>query len=251
MGIDYQTRMAIDFVQPISATNPEVLFIGSPSLVIEGNDSIGYLERRFPNGWESVDISKNQRVNYIADFCRADLGRQYDLIIDHGSLQHFYDPFAGIMNVIRHLKPSGVALHVLPFTGYGGFGYWQITPSVFFELEEQGFIKIEKVVYFSQNNRKYFFEQLRKQCCEFHFARRTRFFIAYKRVSAQLPSDEPFFQRHEFDPPQQPLYRQRSNRIVFLFNQLVSVLWEELFLRPAPWRGDNKHLKIYRSKESL
>lgn len=250
MGIDFQTRIALDFVRGKAEAPSDVLFVGSPSLVLDDQGAAGYLEKAFPRGWESVDISANQQVNYVADFALEDLGKQFDLIVDHGSLQHFYDPFAGILNVIRHLKPNGRAVHMLPFTGYGGFGYWQVSPSIFQELEDQGCIRVEKVMYFSQYNKSTFFEPVGRDKAEFHFARRTRVCVVYRREGGESPArQEPFFQKHEFDQPQASEYKQRSNRFVFMCNQIVSVLWEEFFLRPAPWRGDNKYLKVVSNKD--
>lgn len=250
MGIDFQTRIVLDFASERTDAPSEVLFIGSPSLIIDDHDAAGYLEKAFPKGWESVDISVNQQVNYIADFARDDLGKQFDLIVDHGSIQHFYDPFAGILNVIRHLKPNGLAVHMLPFNGYGGFGYWQISPSIFQELEEQGGITVEKVMYFTQHNKSTFFESSSRQKTEFHFARRTRVCIVYRRAEVVLsPRLEPFFQKRQFDQRQKEKYKPRSNRFIFMCSQIASVFWEEFLCRPAPWRGDNKYLKVLKNKD--
>ena len=250
MGLDCQTRIAIDFALGRTGALSDVLFIGSPSLILDEQGAEGYMERAFPMGWESVDISTNQQVNYVADFAQEDLGKQFDLIVDHGSLQHFYDPFAGIRNVIRHLKPNGRAVHMLPFSGYGGFGYWQISPSIFHELEDQGDIRVEKVMYFSQYNKRAFFESVSRDRGEFHFSRRTRVCIVYgKNKASSRQRQEPFFQKFEFDQPQMTEYKQRSNRFIFMCNQIVSVLWEEFLLRPAPWRGNNKYLKVVNNRD--
>lgn len=249
MGIDFQTRVALTLAREKAGEPADVLFIGSPSLVLDAPNAAGYLEETFPAGWQCVDISRNQRVDFVADFAREDLGRQFDLIVDHGSLQHFYDPYSGIRNVIRHLKPNGCAFHMLPFTGYGGFGYWQVSPSIFHELEDQGLIRIEKVAYFSQYNRSTCFEPVSSQHSEFHFARRTRFCIIYRKATAATDCQEPFFQKQEFDPPQAAQYKQRSSRFRFMGNQIVAALWEELLMRPAPWRGDNKYLRVVRNKD--
>jgi hypothetical protein len=139
---------------------------------------------------------------------------------------------------------------MLPFTGYGGFGYWQISPSIFSELENQGAIKIEKIMYFSQYNNSSFYEPISLEKTEFHFARRTRVCVIYRKIKQSSSRiQEPFFQKEQFDQPQAPEYKQRSRRVIFMFNQIISTIWEEFLSRPAPWRGDNKYLKVVSNKE--
>ena len=255
MGIDLQTRLVLDYAKKNGYVESDVLFVGSPSLVLTHEPTLDpcrdYLINNYPNGWESVDISQNQDVDFVADFAVDDLGKKFKFIVDHGSLQHFYDPFSGLKNILRHLAPGGVAVHMLPFTGYGGFGYWQISPSIFLGLEKMGMIKILKILYFSQYNDTHHFTSTDWRVGEFHFSRRTRVCVVYQRKDNPIPKSLSFFQNSCFDHPQAKIYKKSANRLRFIINQVIAVLWEELMQRPAPWRGDNRYLRYCKNKDLL
>ena len=60
--------------------------------------------------------------------------RQYDTVIDAGSLEHVYNIPQALSNVSALANTGGQILHILPASGFCGHGFWQFSPELFFSL---------------------------------------------------------------------------------------------------------------------
>jgi hypothetical protein len=89
-------------------------------------------------GAESVDSYDNS--DYEAATCIWDMNqpivptRQYDTIIDAGTLEHVYNVPQALSNVSALARPGAQIIHVLPANGFCGHGFWQFSPELFFSL---------------------------------------------------------------------------------------------------------------------
>ena len=89
-------------------------------------------------GAESVDSYDNS--DYEAATCIWDMNqpivptRQYDTVIDAGSLEHVFNIPQALRNVSALARPGAQILHILPANGFCGHGFWQFSPELFFSL---------------------------------------------------------------------------------------------------------------------
>jgi hypothetical protein len=90
----------------------------------------------------SYDCSAFEGATYVADFNKPlDSGREYDTVLDFGSIEHIYDVSQAFENLISLCRPGGQVLHVSPGNNWCGHGFWQLSPELFFSLysPENGF----------------------------------------------------------------------------------------------------------------
>jgi SAM-dependent methyltransferase len=107
--------------------NPKVL------LVAEGINVKNYIQTQFPT-WEieTTDLywDLQSKPDIIADLCQVDSLpiNKYDLIINHSVLEHVYDPFSSMKNMVNSLKTKGFLISA---THPPNFGYHQVPRDYF------------------------------------------------------------------------------------------------------------------------
>lgn len=96
-------------------------------LVSEGLDVKTHLQKQFLN-WEieTMDLywDLQSKPDIIADLCKHNSlpFNKYDLVINHSVLEHVYDPFTAMKNMINSLKSKGFLISA---THPPNFGYHQ------------------------------------------------------------------------------------------------------------------------------
>jgi SAM-dependent methyltransferase len=97
---------------------------------------------------ESLDVSSAESPTHVHDLnLPCDLGRQYDLIWDCGTLEHVYDFPQAMRTVTQHLAPGGyfVAQQNLNLIGHG---FYSIAPETFYKWARvNGYESIRCFVY--------------------------------------------------------------------------------------------------------
>lgn len=84
---------------------------------------------------ESFDNSAYEGATHIADFnLPISIPRQYDTVMDVGSLEHIFNAPQALMNVSALCRKGGQILHVLPSNNWCGHGLWQFSPELFLSL---------------------------------------------------------------------------------------------------------------------
>jgi SAM-dependent methyltransferase len=99
----------------------------------------------------SFDASVYEHATVLHDMNKPlDHDRQYDTVIDFGTLEHIFDLAVALKNVATICKPGGRIIHNLPANNYNGHGFWQFSPELFFSLysTSNGFADTE--VYIAQ-----------------------------------------------------------------------------------------------------
>jgi len=88
-------------------------------------------------GFESVaalDISPYEGADIIGDLndpnCAERIADQYDLVYDHGTVEHVFDVSTAFRTINRLVRPGGVVIHSAPANGFMDHGFWQISPNL-------------------------------------------------------------------------------------------------------------------------
>lgn len=98
---------------------------------------------------ESVDNSDYENATLLWDMNKIIdskiITKQYDTVIDFGTLEHVYHINNALYNVSKLCKPKGQIIHVLPSNQFCGHGFWQMSPELFFSLysKENGYEQTE------------------------------------------------------------------------------------------------------------
>jgi SAM-dependent methyltransferase len=93
----------------------------------------------------SLDCSDYEGATLIHDMNRSWAGgappRQFDLVLDGGSLEHMFNLPQAVVNAMQLVKPGGLLLSVTPADGWLGHGFYQLQPEIGFRMftSERGF----------------------------------------------------------------------------------------------------------------
>jgi SAM-dependent methyltransferase len=83
----------------------------------------------------SFDASDYEHATIVHDMNKPlNHDRQYDTVIDLGTLEHIFDLAVALKNIAMLCKPNGRIIHSLPANNYNGHGFWQFSPELFFSL---------------------------------------------------------------------------------------------------------------------
>jgi SAM-dependent methyltransferase len=87
---------------------------------------------------ETVDIAGSPSIQLdLQGRLPSELGGQFDVVIDAGTLFWCFDIAAVLENCLRMLKDRGEIIHVCALTGHFGRGYYNIHPKMFRDFYEQ------------------------------------------------------------------------------------------------------------------
>lgn len=92
-----------------------------------------------------------------------DLNGKYDLIFDGGTLEHLFDVQKAIDNVNKLLKPGGIVIHSVPMSGYINHGFYQFSPTFFFDCyKSNGYDDLKMYIIMQEFDRNW---TLLHECC--------------------------------------------------------------------------------------
>jgi SAM-dependent methyltransferase len=84
----------------------------------------------------ALDVSDYENPDIIWDMnspIPEDLAGRFGLIIDGGTIEHVFDVRLALHNICRMLKPGGRIIHMSPASNYVDHGFYQFSPSFFFD----------------------------------------------------------------------------------------------------------------------
>jgi SAM-dependent methyltransferase len=92
----------------------------------------------------SFDASDYESATVVHDFNEPipeRFDRQFDTVVDSGSLEHIFNFPVAIKNLMRMVKPGGHLLIMTPANNFCGHGFYQFSPELFYRLmsEANGF----------------------------------------------------------------------------------------------------------------
>ncbi len=103
----------------------------------------------------SFDKNTNEKPDYIEDFEKEiNYKNKFDIFFDGGSLQHIYDVPKALKNINKMTKINGKIIHTVVFNNFQGFGFYQLSPEIFFSIysEINGFKNTEVFLINNSNN---------------------------------------------------------------------------------------------------
>lgn len=91
----------------------------------------------------SVDLS-GENGCIVQDLTKSfDLGKEFDLCVDAGTLEHVSDLYSGLLNLFAHCKTGGIIYRENPKTGnWPGHGFNYMSLDFYHELEKVSGLKI-------------------------------------------------------------------------------------------------------------
>ena len=95
---------------------------------------------------ESIDYSGYEGATHVADMgAPVSLPRQYETVLDSGSLEHIFDVGCAFRNIIRACRVGGRIIHLLPVNNLSGHGFWQFSSDLMYSIysDENGFSDTE------------------------------------------------------------------------------------------------------------
>ncbi len=84
----------------------------------------------------ALDVNDFEGATLIADLnspVPPELHQRFGTIIDGGTLEHIFDIREGLRNVVRMLRTEGRVLHMSPSNNYCNHGFYQFSPTLFFD----------------------------------------------------------------------------------------------------------------------
>ena len=78
----------------------------------------------------------DERADFLIDLNHPVQGnsRQFDLITNFGTAEHVFNVAQVFVTIHQLLKDDGVVLHILPALGDVNHGFWNIHPTVYFDI---------------------------------------------------------------------------------------------------------------------
>lgn len=151
MGLD---RHAVSFLRYAATQSSlgEVATIGRQGLAI-GVDDLreivglpyeGYCEDLLLNHFgaslvDSYDYSGFEGATHLIDLNEpVEPERQYDTIIDAGTVEHVYNAAEALRTMTKMCRVGGRIIHVSPANNFCNHGFWQLSPELFFSLYSEG-----------------------------------------------------------------------------------------------------------------
>ena len=100
---------------------------------------------------DSLDYFENEKPTYVADLnkpLRIDLYNKYDMVFDGGTIEHCFNVNEVLSNVIKLLKVGGLVVHHVPMTGWVEHGFYQFSPSLFYDFYgANGFDNLKAIIH--------------------------------------------------------------------------------------------------------
>ncbi len=162
MGIDVH---ALNFLRYISRREPlgRVATIGRQSLMIPPGSVSAIMGVPISSGLgvyseqllklhfgadlvDSYDYSDYEGATFTVDMNNPFTPiREYDTVIDCGTLEHIYNVPQAMANVSSLCAAGGRIMHVSPGNNFCGHGFWQFSPELFFSLycESNGYAETQ------------------------------------------------------------------------------------------------------------
>jgi hypothetical protein len=81
--------------------------------------------------FDGTPLARPLDLNYPID-----LGRQFETVINHGTAEHVFNIGQVFRTIHEHTAPGGLMFHESPFTGWIDHGFYDLQPTLYFDLAE-------------------------------------------------------------------------------------------------------------------
>lgn len=86
-----------------------------------------------------LDCSSFEGADYLHDLnlpIPDKLKGMFATVLDSGTIEHVFDVRRALMNTAEMLAPGGRVIHLSPVNNYVNHGFWQLSPTMFFDYYE-------------------------------------------------------------------------------------------------------------------
>jgi hypothetical protein len=176
----------------------------------------------------SFDINKLEGASEIKDFDNPiNYKEKFDIFFDGGSLQHIFNIPQALKNIIKMTKLNGTIIHTVTFDGFQGFGLYQLSPEIFFNLynKNNGF-KNTKIYLIENLNNKFWYKINKKTKNKFNN------FFSYGQLSIYVSTIKTKeLVQINIKQKQKLAYNHSHNSLMYNLKRHSAVLFCYLFLK--------------------
>ena len=121
----------------------------------------------------SLDYYPHEKPTFTLDLNKPlpnKYHEKYDLVYDGGTMEHCFNVPMVFENTIKFLKKGGTIIHVNPMSGQVGHGFYQFSPTLYFDYySTNGFDNLKLTIYVQDKNKKeYTYEGLENNLNKFY-----------------------------------------------------------------------------------
>ncbi|REK07446.1 MAG: hypothetical protein DWQ37_21155 [Planctomycetota bacterium] len=96
-----------------------------------------YYEMFFsPSEMQAIDFSGTDAARKLDLNQPIELGRRFEVCFNHGTAEHIFNIAQVFSTIHNHTVPGGLMIHEDPFTGWIEHGFYNLQPTLFFDLAD-------------------------------------------------------------------------------------------------------------------
>ncbi len=145
------------------------------------------------NNIDSIDYFPDENPTFVYDLNKPlppELYGKYDLVYDGGTTEHCFDVKQVLTNAVNLAKVGGMIIHHLPMNKSIDHGFYQFSPTWFFDFYgTNGFTDMEMKIHFQNSAKELYFtyDPRKDRALPFSFG----YDAVYAFFSARKKSDQP------------------------------------------------------------
>jgi hypothetical protein len=89
-----------------------------------------------PANMQTIDFGGTPTAQRLDLNAPVQLDRRFDLVINHGTAEHIFNVAQVFRTAHDYTVPGGYMIHESPFTGWVDHGFYNVQPTLFFDLAE-------------------------------------------------------------------------------------------------------------------
>lgn len=141
---------------------------------------------------QSIDFNGTISSHKLDLNVRVQLNRKFDVSLNHGTAEHIFNIAQVFRTMHDYTVPGGLMIHEGPFTGWIDHGFYNLQPTLFFDVAEFNQYEIRAMVIEDHNSQKIFPLTCREDLYELaktnSIPANTMLFVAFRKG----PGDAPF-----------------------------------------------------------
>lgn len=110
---------------------------------------------------DSVDYYPDENPTLQLDLNKpipSNLKSKYNFLYDGGTTEHCFNVTQVLENTVSFLKVGGVVIHCLPMSGFINHGFYQFSPTLFYDFYSQnGFSNFKMDIFLYENRKDYIY----------------------------------------------------------------------------------------------
>jgi len=100
-----------------------------------------------PRSMTAIDFDGTERALKLDLNNPIDLQRQFDVVMNLGTVEHVFNVAQAMKTVHDHTRPGGLMVHGLPFAGWVDHGFYSFNPTFYWDLAAANGYSVLAAVY--------------------------------------------------------------------------------------------------------